>query len=296
MLRKLFLLFFCLATVTVFADEEEGGMVLRMDTVKLSDPKLSAAVNAGRPAAITLVNYIVDQTRQTVFDAVKQSKRFNITDIETANRLDAELRSELALNMNQDERQKLMREIARKALASDWVVEVDITQCQFTPKANGSAWTAILHISIVLKDRRDPNLRVIDTHRFVTDATVQKPKLQREDAVVQSLESIHQEMVFHFTNHFSVYAKGLGFQDDMFKISAGNNYSVKKGDDFQIYHMGWDRNKKVPVETLLGQGEVKSVTDNTALLQLNSSTLKEVSAAAERGGWIRVKSVIKDKR
>lgn len=294
-MKKLLFLFLCVFSLALHAedDENQGGMVIRMDTVKVTDSKLVAAA-ATRPAAQQLIDYICDQTRQAVMDAAGASKHFDITDMETAAKLDAELQSERALALTDEELEKLRRKNASKMLASDWVMEVDITQCQLTAKVGGQAFTAILHITITLKDRRDPNMRVIDSHRFVTDVSKQAPKISRETAITQSLETMKNDFVYHFTNHVSIYAKMIGFEGEEMKISCGNNNGVKKGDDFEIFLVTYDRVEKKVIETPLGKGTVHSVADRHSLLKLaNKKTAENIMNASQQRGWIRVKSVLK---
>ncbi|MBQ0057037.1 MAG: hypothetical protein KBT20_05200 [Bacteroidales bacterium] len=294
-MRKILTLLLCALALPVFADDDEqqGGMVLRMDTVKVTDSKLVIAAQS-RPAAQEFIDYICDQTRQVIMDAAQESKRFNITDMEAAARMDEEMRSERALDLSEEERQRLMHDNAVKMLASDWLLEVDITQCQLTPKAGGKAYTAILRISIVTKDRKDPNIRIIDTHRFVTDVSKQAPKLRREDAVAQSLEDMKAEFVYHFANHFSIYAKGNGFEGEDLKITAGSNYGVTKGTKFQIFHMAFNEADKTIIETPVGMCEAKQVADNSSICKITKGS-NEVFTCLEKGGWIRVKSILKEK-
>lgn len=299
-MKKLLILFLCACSLSVFAqddDENQGGMVIRMDTVKVTDSKLVAAA-ASRPAAQQLIDYICDQTRQCVMDAAGASKHFDITDMETAEKYDQELRSERAMSLTEEELEQLRRKMATKMLASDWVMEVDITQCQLTAKVGGQAFTAILHITITLKDRRDPNMRVIDSQRFVTDVSKLAPKISRETAITQSLEAMKEDFTNHFTHSISVYGKGLGFFDDHLKISCGANYGVKKGDKFEIFHVTYDPAEKKVVETPLGRGQVISVADHHSLLRLlftiGVKTKTNIMESTKQRGWIRVKSVIKE--
>lgn len=276
-----------------------NAMVLRVDSITMTDEKLvqirEKQLAVGKTATADLIKRIEKQVEDALVAAAGASRRFDITDMAKAKELDDELRSDLAMEMNDADRKKLLKDVAEKSFASDWILQANITHCQFTRKGN-YGWTCILHVTPIVRDRRDETLRIIDSRPFVSDIRKVAIKTEREDAVAAALETMKEELADYFTNNFPVYARITKLTDkNDAEINCGVQNNVKKGDEFQVEHVEYrkdDDGKLHKIENVIGTIKVKDVRDQSAVCDLRSGK-KKIMEVNANGGYLKCKLIMK---
>lgn len=280
--------------------ENRNAMVLRVDSaIVVTDEKLvqvrAKQIAEGKTATADLISNIESQVRDALVAAAGASRRFDVTDMETARKLDAELRSEMAMAMNDADRKKLMKDIADKSFAADWILQANITHCQFTRKGN-YGWTCVLHVTPIVRDRRDETLRIIDSRPFVSDIKKIAIKTERTDAVATALETMKEDLIAYFTNNFPVYAKILRLTDkNDAEINCGVQNNVKEGDEFQVEHVEYvkdDDGKMQKKETVIGTIKVKDIRSQSAICDLRSGK-EQIMDVNAQGGYLRCRLIMK---
>lgn len=301
-MRGCVLLVFCWLSVS-FANAQEAmnrnAMVLRVDSIVVTDEKLvqirEKQMAEGKTATANFIKRIEKQVEDALVAAAGASRRFDVTDLATAVELDNELRSDMAMEMNDADRKKLLKDIAEKAFAADWILQANITHCQFTRKGN-YGWTCILHVTPIIRDRRDETLRIIDSRPFVSDIKKVAIKTEREDAIAAALETMKEELADYFTNNFPVYAKIIRLTEkNDAEINCGVQNNVKNGNEFQVEHVEYrkdDDGKLHKQETVIGTIKVKEVRAQSAICDLRSGKDKILDVNS-KGGYLKCKLIMK---
>ncbi len=302
-MKRSILLLFCLVSgffAKAQVTEHRNAMVLRVDSaIIVTDDKLvqirDRQLQAGKTATAELIQNIEKQVADALVAAAGASRRFDITDIATAKKMEAELRSELAMEMSDVERRQLLKNNADKAFVSDWILQANITHCQFTRKGN-YGWTCILHVTPIVRDRRDPALRIIDSRPFVSDIKDIAIKTSREDAIATALETMKEDLIDYFTNNFPVYAKIVRLtENNDAEINCGVQNNVKEGDEFQVEHICItkdDDGKRNMTTKLIGTIKVKDIRSQSAICKLTSGDDRIMDVNAQ-GGYLRCRMIMK---
>ncbi len=302
-MKKGILFLFCLVSgffAKAQVEEHRNAMVLRVDSaIVVTDDKLvqirERQLQEGKTGTANLIKDIERQVADALRAAAGASRRFDITDIATARKMEAELRSELAMEMSEVDRQQLLKDVAEKTFVSDWILQANITHCQFTRKGS-YGWTCILHVTPIVRDRRDEALRIIDSRPFVSNVKNMAIKTERTDAIAAALETMKEDFIDYFTNTFPVYAKITRLtEDNDADINCGVQNNVKEGDVFQVEHVKVTKNddgKDQMTASLIGTIKVKKILDQSAICKLTSGDdqIMEINA---NGGYLRCKMIMK---
>lgn len=293
---------FCLLGISMLQAQEleRNAMVLRVDSaIVVTDEKLvqgrERQLAQGKTGIANLIQDIETQVSHALQAAAGASRRFDITDMETARKEEANLRSEMAMEMNDADRKKLLKEVADKAFAADWILQANITHCQFTRKGN-YGWTCVLHVTPIIRDRRDETLRIIDSRPFVSDFKNMVIKAERTDAIAVALETMKEPLTAYFRDNFPVYAKIMRLTEkNDAEINCGVQNNVKEGDEFQVEEVRYTKNedgKSSKTQTVIGTIKVTSVRANSAICDLKSGK-DEIMNVNAAGGFLLCRLIMK---
>lgn len=301
-LRPLVLLALAASCVTgAVAQGTTGGnsMVLRIDSVVVTDHKLVAVrerqLAQGKYGMAQSIETFEAATREALKAAAGASKRFDVSDMDAARRMEAELQSEMAMELSSADRDKLRNEMAHKALLVDWVLQCDITNCQFTRKGN-YGWTCILHITPIVRDRRSETLRIIASRPFVSNIKKMVIRPTREDAFNEALSTMKEDLEEWFVETFPVYARltHLDTSNDAV-IDCGTMHNVKRGDIFQVIHVDRridDDGRTTDTETTVGTLKVKDVLVDQSTCSITSGKDQIVDLNAS-GALLQCKMIMR---
>lgn len=302
MMRKLTTaLLLLIATMATAAAQGVGGnaMVLRIDTVRVTDQKLLGVrdrqLAQGRTKMADAIASFEAVTREALKAAAGASKRFDVSDMDAARRMERELQSEMAMELTSAERDKLRNEMAHKALVVDWMLQCDITNCQFTRKGN-YGWTCILHITPIVRDRRSETMRIIASRPFVSDIKKMVIRPTHEDAFNEALSTMKEDLEEWFTETFPVYARitRLDTSNDAV-IDCGTMHNVARGDSFQVTHVDRridDDGRTTDTETVVGTIKVKDVLVDQSTCSITSGK-DEIIDLNANGALLQCKMIMK---
>lgn len=232
--------------------------------------------------------------RDVIWDAAKASRRFVITDFETAKQYDEELKGIFGAQMDDEKRAKLIESNANKIMASDWVIDASLTQVKVNIKelrGQGRAYSSQVILSITVKDREDANLKTVTSFKVETKEVPlnqQTYKLNRRDAVMNALAGLQRDLEFAFRANFPIRAKGLGMENGLYKISAGSNQGLKEKQELIIMHKAYDEAEKKYIETPIGTCKIKEIFPNSSLCELPKKINEMMADYAVKPGIIYV--------
>ena len=296
-MRKILFSLFLLTATFVSAQEQEeetvGSIVVRLDKVECTDPVMVAKAESNEMAKANMESYC-QYARDVIWDAAKASRRFVITDFETAKQYDEELKGIFGAQMDDEKRAKLIESNANKIMASDWVIDASLTQVKVNIKelrGQGRAYSSQVILSITVKDREDANLKTVTSFKVETrevPLNQQTYKLNRRDAVMNALANLQSNLEFAFRANFPIRAKGLGMENGLYKISAGSNQGLKEKQELNIMHKAYDEASKKYVETPIGKCKVKTISANSSLCELPKKIDEMMGEYALKPGIIYV--------
>ena len=295
-MRKILLsLLFIVATCVSAQEEKEiiGSIVVRLDKVECTDPVMVAKAETNALAKANMETYC-QYARDVIWDAAKASKRFVITDFETAKQYDEELKGIFGAQMDDEKRAKLIESNANKIMASDWVIDASLTQVKVNIKelrGQGRAYSSQVILSITVKDREDANLKTVTSFKVETKEVPlnqQTYKLNRRDAVMNALADLQSDLEFAFRANFPIRAMGLGMENGLYKISAGKNHGIMDKQELLIMHKSYDEANKKYVETPIGKCKVKMISANSSLCELPKKIDEMMGEYALKPGIIYV--------
>lgn len=295
-MRKILLsLLFIVATCVSAQEEKEiiGSIVVRLDKVECTDPVMVAKAETNAMAKANMETYC-QYARDVIWDAAKASRRFVITDFETAKQYDEELKGIFGAQMDDEERAKLLESNSNKIMASDWVIDASLTQVKINVKelrGQGRAYSAQVILSITIKDREDANLKTITSFKVETvevPLSQQTYKLNRREAVMNALADLQSSLTSSFLAYFPIRAKGLGMENGLYKIGAGKNHGIKDKQELLIMHKSYDEANKKYAETPIGKCKVKMMTANSSLCEMSKSIGELMAEYALKPGIIYV--------
>ena len=251
----------------------QGGnaMVLRIDTVRVTDQKLLGVrerqLAQGRTKMADAIASFEAVTREALKAAAGASKRFDVSDMDAARRMEKELQSEMA----------------------------DITNCQFTRKGN-YGWTCILHITPIVRDRRSETMRIIASRPFVSDIKKMVIRPTHEDAFNEALSTMKEDLEEWFTETFPVYARitHLDTSNDAV-IDCGTMHNVARGDVFQVTHVDRridDDGRTTDTETVVGTLKVKDALVDQSTCSITSGK-DEIIDLNANGALLQCKMIMK---
>ena len=298
-MRKILFSLLLLTATFVSAQEQEeeketvGSIVVRLDKVECTDPVMVAKAETNAMAKANMESYC-QYARDVIWDAAKASRRFVITDFETAKQYDEELKGIFGAQMDDEKRAKLIESNANKIMASDWVIDASLTQVKVNIKelrGQGRAYSSQVILSITVKDREDADLKTVTSFKVETKEVPlnqQTYKLNRRDAVMNALAGLQRDLEFAFRANFPIRAKGLGMEEGLYKISAGTNQGLKENQELKIMHKAYDEANKKYVETAIGKCKVKKITPNSSLCELPKKIGEMMADYAVKPGIIYV--------
>ena len=276
-MRKILFSLFLLTATFVSAQEQEeetvGSIVVRLDKVECTDPVMVAKAESNEMAKANMESYC-QYARDVIWDAAKASRRFVITDFETAKQYDEELKGIFGAQMDDEKRAELIESNANKIMASDWVIDASLTQVKVNIKelrGQGRAYSSQVILSITVKDREDADLKTVTSFKVETrevPLNQQTYKLNRRDAVMNALAGLQSDLEFAFRANFPIRAKGLGMENGLYKISAGSNQGLKEKQELKIMHKAYDEAEKKYIETPIGTCKIKEISANSSLCEL----------------------------
>lgn len=300
-MRKILFILLLLSTtymtaqdVTSASEEESvGSMVLRFDKVECTDPVLVAKSDTLAEAKANMEAYC-QYTRDVIWEAAKDSKRFKITDLETAKQYDEELRGIFGAQMDEEKRAQLIESNANKIMASDWVMDAQLTQVKVNIKSlrgGARAYSAQVAIAITIKDREDANLKTVESftvNTYSVPLNQQKYKLKRRDAVTNAISDLRSVITGKFAERIPIRAKGLGMVDGLYKISAGAIQGLQEKQELKIMHKAYDEAEKKYIETPIGTCKIKEISQNSSLCELPKKIGEMMAEYAPKPGIIYV--------
>lgn len=296
-MRKILFSLLLLTATFVSAQEQEeeavGSIVVRMDKVECTDPVMVAKAESNEMAKANMESYC-QYARDVIWDAAKASRRFVITDFETAKQYDEELKGIFGAQMDDEKRAKLIESNANKIMASDWVIDASLTQVKVNIKelrGQGRAYSSQVILSITVKDREDAELKTVTSFKVETrevPLNQQTYKLNRRDAVMNALAGLQSKLEFAFRANFPIRAKGLGMENGLYKISAGTNQDLKEKQELKIMHKAYDEAEKKYIETPIGTCKIKEISANSSLCELPKKIGEMMADYAVKPGIIYV--------
>lgn len=300
-MKKLITLLLIMQTLTTMAQslQTSNAMVLRIDSVCVTDQKLLAVrdrqLAQGKTTMANAIATFEAVTREALKAAAGASKRFDVSDMDAARRMERELQTEMAMDLSAADREKLRNEMAHKALLVDWVLQCDITNCQFTRKGN-YGWTCILHITPIVRDRRSETLRIIASRPFVSKIKKMVIRPTREDAYNEALSTMKEDLVEWFTGTFPVYARIMRLDEaNNAVIDCGTMHNVERGDIFQVTHIDRqinDDGKTFDTETVVGTLRAKDVLIDQTACSITSGKDEIINLNAN-GAVLQCKMIMK---
>ena len=278
---------------TVPEEENIGSMVLRFEDVECTDPVLVAKSDTLAEAKANMDAYC-EYARDVIWAAAKASKRFIITDLEAAKQYDEELKGIFGAQMDEEKRAKLIESNANKIMASDWVMDAQLTQVKVnirTYRGGARGYSAQVALVINIKDREDANLKTVESFTVSTTPvpmTQQKFSAKRREAVTKAISDLRWAISRNFEGRFPIRAKGLGMENGLYKISAGSKQGLKEKQELIIMHKAYDEAEKKYIETPIGTCKIKEIYQNSSLCELPKKINEMMGEYAVKPGIIYV--------
>lgn len=309
-MKKVLLMCVCLCAVMAHAQQEhipqlsKNAMVMRMGAVTVTDPTLLRTRDSQLLEKKTImadnIKLFEEIVYQKLWDAVGESKRFEITDSLGVIQMNNEMQSDASLKAKK-ENPHLAEVIAKSDMlvnaifAVDWRLNCNINQCQLLRKGN-YGWICTLHITPIIQDRQTETMRVVDSRPFVNNVKETKVRPTMEAAFSAALDAMHADLVKYFTENFPVYGKVMKLDEkNNAVLNCGAKYNLQKGDLFQVTHMIPQKNSKERlyfVEQVIGTLKVKQVLDESCICDLSSGADKIIEVNGV-GGFLQCKQIMK---